>query len=207
MTSKRRAQLTKEAIVVAAIRIAERDGMAKLSMRNLARELGFEAMSLYTHVASKADVFTGMVEHVVAELELADIDATFEWRAALRQHALDLKALFERYPWSVELWLRSIPGPNRFDLMEWQLAAFAASGLSEQHAHRAYHALFNHTVGFMLQRQAMMFASDDTAVNAMISTLDPNRHAHVFHHIDQHRNGDIGDSFEFTLDLLLDSFG
>ena len=114
-------------------------------------------------------------------------DDTFEWRAALREHALDLKALFERHPWSVELWLRSIPGPRRFDLMEWQLAAFAASGLSEQDAHKAYHALFNHTVGFMLQRQAMTFTGDDAAVNEMISTLDPDRHAHVLHHVDQHR--------------------
>jgi AcrR family transcriptional regulator len=206
MTTQRRPQLTREAIVDAAIRMADRDGLAKLSMRNLARELGFEVMSLYTHVSSKADLFTGMVEHAASQLELPEIDDTFEWRAALREHALDLKALFERHPWSVELWLRSIPGPRRFDLMEWQLAAFAASGLSEQDAHKAYHALFNHTVGFMLQRQAMIFTGDDAAVNEMISTLDPARHAHVLHHVDQHRTGDIGDSFEFTLDLVLDSF-
>jgi hypothetical protein len=41
----------------------------------------------------------------------------------------------------------------------------------------------------------------------MIATLEPERHAHVLHHVDQHRNGDIGDSFEYTLDLLLDSYG
>ena len=206
MTTKRRPQLTKEAIVDAAIRIAERDGLAKLSMRNLAAELGCKVMSLYTHVRNKADLHTSMVERSVEQLELPDIDNTFEWRAALRTHALDLKALFERHPWSVELWLRSIPGPSRFDLMDWQLAAFAASGLSEQDAHKIYHALFNHTVGFMLQRHAMTFAGDDAAVDEMISTLDPDRHAHVLHHVDQHRNGDSGDSFEFTLDLLLDSY-
>ena len=206
MTTKRRPQLTKEAIVDAAIRVAERDGLAKLSMRNLATEVGFEVMSLYTHVSNKADVHTSMVERAVEELELLDIDDTFEWRAALREHALDLKALFERHPWSVELWLQSIPGTRRFDLMEWQLAAFAASGLSEQDAHRAYHALFNHTVGYMLQRHAMTFTGDDAAVDEMIRTLDPDRHTHVLHHVDQHRNGDIGDSFEYTLDLLLNSY-
>ena len=206
MTTKRRPQLTKEAIVDAAIRVAERDGLAKLSMRNLATEVGFEVMSLYTHVSNKADVHTSMVERAVEELELLDIDDTFEWRAALREHALDLKALFERHPWSVELWLQSIPGTRRFDLMEWQLAAFAASGLSEQDAHRAYHALFNHTVGYMLQRHAMTFTGDNAAVDEMIRTLDPDRHTHVLHHVDQHRNGDIGDSFEYTLDLLLNSY-
>lgn len=206
MTPKRRPQLTREAIVDAAVRVAERDGLAKLSMRNLATELGFEVMSLYTHVNNKADVHTSMVERSVEQLTLPDIDDTFEWRTALREHALDLKALFERHPWSVELWLRSIPGPRRFDLMDWQLAAFAASGLSEQDAHKAYHALFNHTVGYMLQRHAMTLTGNDAAVNEMISTLDPDRHAHVLHHVDQHRNGDIGDSFELTLDLLLNSY-
>ncbi|RZV42820.1 MAG: TetR/AcrR family transcriptional regulator [Acidimicrobiales bacterium] len=205
MTTKDRPKLTREAIVDAAIRVADRDGLAKLSMRNLAKELGFEVMSLYTHVSNKADLHTGMVEHCIDQLETPDIDDTFDWRTALRKHALDLKALFEHHPWSVELWVRSIPGPRRFDLMDWQLAAFAASGLSEHDAHRAYHAFFNHTVGYMLQRHAMTFAGDEAAIGKMIATLDPDRHAHVLHHVDQHRNGHIDDSFEFTLDLLLDS--
>lgn len=207
MSTRRRPQLTREAIIDAAIRVAERDGLDNLSMRNLAAELGFEVMSLYTHVSSKADLHTDMVERAVGRLELPDIDDAFEWRAALREHACDLKALFERHPWSVELWLRSAPGPRRFDLMEWQLAAFAASGLSEHDAHQAFHALFNHTVGYMLQRHGTAFSSNAAAVDAMISTLDPDRHAHVLHHVDQHRHGDIGDSFELTLDLLLREVG
>lgn len=206
MTTSRRPTLTREAIVDAAIRVAERDGLAKLSMRNLATELGFEVMSLYTHVANKADLHTSMVERSVEELEMPDIDDTFEWRSALRAHSLKIKAMFERHPWAVDLWLRSAPGPRRFDLMEWQLAAFANSGLSERDAHTAYHALFNHTVGYMLQRSAMTFGNNAAAVDEIIDTLDPDRHAHVLHHIDQHRNGDQGDSFEFTLDLLLDSY-
>lgn len=203
----KRPQLTRAAIVDSAIHIAERDGLAKLSMRKLATELGFEVMSLYTHVRNKADLHTGMVEASVVQLDLPHIDDMFDWRTSLRQHALDLKALFERQPWLVELWLTSIAGPLRFDLMDWQLAAFGASGLSEPDAHQAYHAFFNHTVGFMLQRQAMAFAGNSAAIEEMIRTLEPDRHANVLHHVDQHRNGNTGDSFEFTLDLLIDSFG
>jgi len=206
VTIKRRPPLTRQAIVDAAIKITERDGLTKLSMRKVAAELGFEAMSLYTHVTSKDDVLTGMVERSIEQIQLPPIDQEFAWRDALRKHALDLAALFERHPWSVELWLKSIPGPLRFDLMEWQLAAFAASGLSEQEAHMAYHAYFNHTVGFMLQRHAMTYAGNDVAIAKMISTLDADRHANVLHHVDQDRNGDSGDSFEYTLDLLLNHY-
>lgn len=201
-----RGKLTRASIVDAAIHVADRDGLAKLSMRRLAGELGFEVMSLYTHVTNKADLHTGMVECVVDELVLPAIDDDFEWRSGLRGHALDLKDLFDRHLWSVELWLRSIPGPRRFDLMDWQLAAFAMSGMSEKDAHTAYHALFNHTVGFMLQRQAMRYAGDEEAIAGMMKTLEADRHAHVLRHIDQHRQGDTGDSFEFTLDLLLATY-
>lgn len=75
--------------------------------------------------------------------------------------------------------------PVRSD--EWQLAAFKASGLDEQDAHIAYHAFFNHTVGYMLQRRAMTYAGDDAAIERMPSTLSPDRHSHVLHHVDQHR--------------------
>ncbi len=208
MASTARPPLTRGAIIEAAIRVAERDGLAKLSMRKIAAELGFEVMSLYTHVKNKADLHTGMVERLVDQLVLPDIDEAFEWQPALRQHSLDLKAMFEQHPWSVDLWVRSVPGTRRFDLMEWQLAAFASSGLNERDAHTAFHALFNHTVGYMLQRQAMANAgSDDSAaIESMLEVVEPQRHAHVLHHVDQHRNGETGDAFEFTLDLLLQSF-
>jgi len=206
MPAKSRPKLTRETVINAAIRIAETDRLAELSMRTLAADLGFEVMSLYTHVRNKDDLLTGMVECCVEQLKLPNIDDTFRWRPVLRTHALDLASLFEVHPWLVELWLRSAPGPNRFDLMEWQLAAFAVSGLNEQDAHKAYHAYSNHIVGHMLQRHAMTSVGDEAAVAEMISTLDQTRHGHMMRHIDQHRNGDIGDSFEFTLDLLLDGY-
>ena len=206
MTTNRRPPLTRDAVVDAAIRIADRDGLSKLSMRNLAAEVGLKVMSLYTHVNNKADLHSAMVERCVEQLEMPAIDDSFQWRPALRAHSIGLKEMFERHPWSVDLWVRSTPGPRRFDVMEWQLAAFGTSGLTEQAAHTAFHALFNHTVGFMLQRQAMASTGDSATVDEMISTLDPERHAHVLHHVDQHRRGDTGDSFEYTLDLLLESY-
>ncbi len=203
MSSDPRPQLTRSAIVDAAIRIADVHGLTRLSMRNLAGDLGYEAMSLYTHVRNKADLHTTMVDRCIDELELPEIDETFAWRPTLRRHALDLKALFDRHPWAVELWLQAYPGPRRFDLMEWQLAAFAASGLPDLDAHTLFHAFGNHVVGFMLQRHAMTYAGDDEAIAQMLSTLDPERHEFVLQHVEQHRNGDAGDSFELTLDLLL----
>ena len=48
--------LTRERILTAALALADAHGVDGLSMRNLARELGVGAMSLYNHVEGKDDV-------------------------------------------------------------------------------------------------------------------------------------------------------
>ena len=51
-----RAGLTKAQVFRAAVRVADDGGIAALTMRKLAHELGVEAMSLYHHVADKDEV-------------------------------------------------------------------------------------------------------------------------------------------------------
>ena len=67
----RRAQLTRQRVVAAAVELADRDGIESISMRRLAQELGVEAMSLYTHVRNKDDLLDGMVDAVVSEIPLS----------------------------------------------------------------------------------------------------------------------------------------
>src|SRR6202011_1775405 len=78
--AKRRAALTRERILRAAISLADRDGIESLSMRKLGQELGVEAMSLYNHVRNKVDMLDGMVDVVFSEIDLpAD---GIDWRTA-----------------------------------------------------------------------------------------------------------------------------
>ena len=51
-----RAGLSADAIVAAAIRIADAKGLEAVSMERVARKLGFTTMSLYRHVASKEEL-------------------------------------------------------------------------------------------------------------------------------------------------------
>ena len=59
---ERRAPLTRERVLRAAIELADRDGLEALSMRKLGQELGVDAMALYRHVRSKDDLFDGIIE-------------------------------------------------------------------------------------------------------------------------------------------------
>ncbi|NNC75792.1 MAG: TetR family transcriptional regulator, partial [Acidimicrobiia bacterium] len=59
-----RIPLSKDRVLTAAIGLADQQGLDALTMRNLASELGVEAMSLYYHVANKEALLDGVVDTV-----------------------------------------------------------------------------------------------------------------------------------------------
>src|SRR4029450_7016360 len=64
------AGLSKQRVVVEAVRLADREGVDGLSMRRLAGALGAGAMSLYHYVASKEEVLDAMIDVVFGESDL-----------------------------------------------------------------------------------------------------------------------------------------
>ena len=72
----RRAPLSRQRALTAAIELADAEGIEALTMRKLAQSLGVEAMSLYHHVRNKNDILDGMVDMVFAEIKLPPEDAT-----------------------------------------------------------------------------------------------------------------------------------
>lgn len=66
---ERRRQQTRAEILEAAWRLAERDGIAALSLRELAGEVGMRAPSLYTYFESKAAIYDAMFAQGYRELD------------------------------------------------------------------------------------------------------------------------------------------
>lgn len=75
-----RAPLTRERVLDAALALIDRSGPTALSMRKLGAELGVEAMSLYNHVTSKADVLDGVVGVLWREVEAHAGTVDGDWR-------------------------------------------------------------------------------------------------------------------------------
>jgi len=144
---ERRAPLTREQVVTAAIVLADRDGIGSISMRKLAQDLGVEAMSLYTHVRSKDDLLDGMVDAVISMIPV-DADAA-DWRASLRRMALDARGVMLRHPWAppvVET--RAAPGPAGLAYVNAVLGILREGGFSIAQAHHALHILGSRMLGF-----------------------------------------------------------
>src|ERR1700730_2760714 len=108
--AKPRAPLSRERVLRAAIALADKGGIASLTMRNLGQELGVEAMSLYNHVANKEDILDGIVDLVFSEIALPS-DRT-GWKVGARRRAVSARHALLRHPWATSLMhSRANPGP------------------------------------------------------------------------------------------------
>jgi len=202
-TTAPREPLHRDRIVAVAVSVADSDGVAALSMRNLARHLGYEVMSLYNHVANKDELFTLMVDAVAAEIDDPPADAAP--LAAVRAVTISTHDVLVRHPWAPELWQRYLPGPARTRQMDDLLRFFDESGLSPELAHHGFHAVTNHVLGYTLQQLGMNMGDDPEArANEFLAGISDAEHPHMVAHVHQHLAGDTSSSFELVLDLILD---
>jgi len=129
---RRRPALTPEAILAAAIRIADEDGLEAVSIRRIASEIDARPMSLYDHFANKEALLAGMADEVVGEV-LIDPPLPDGWREALAAISRQLYAMLVRHPWLVFVTSKH---PRFGTNSEKQAAQFATamSGLSLESA-------------------------------------------------------------------------
>src|SRR5438094_10429967 len=99
--SRPRVRLSTERVLRAAIPIADKRGIEALTMRNLAEELGVEAMTLYYYVAKKDEIVNGILDLVVAEIEVPSNGGA--WKTAVRQRALSAHEVVVRHHWAGSL--------------------------------------------------------------------------------------------------------
>src|SRR5829696_10582624 len=109
-TSQKRAPLTRDRVLHAALKLADEGGTAALTMQRIGRRLGVEAMSLYRHVRNKDDILDGIVDLVFAEVELPSDRSS--WETVLRARSISMRAALRRHPWAITLMeSRMTPGP------------------------------------------------------------------------------------------------
>jgi AcrR family transcriptional regulator len=131
---RRNLELDVDRIVQCAIAIADADGLAALSMRRVAQDLGVGTMSLYVHVPGKAELLDIMLDAVVAETvpEAPEAGADGDWRAVLERIARTNYALYLRHPWLLQVaTTRPVLGPNVTAKYESDLRAIDGIGLTD----------------------------------------------------------------------------
>ncbi len=130
-----RTGLSVDAIVNAAIEIADAEGLDAVSMRRVADKLGVGAMSLYTHVPGRGDLADLMIDSAAGSL-YSSIDEAAEssdgWRDGLRFVAERNWLLYQRHPWLLDAeGPRAVLGPHTNDKYEAELRVIDGVGLGD----------------------------------------------------------------------------
>ncbi|MBB2991763.1 AcrR family transcriptional regulator [Mycolicibacterium iranicum] len=120
-----------EAVVGAAIGIADTEGLAALTIRAVAARLGIAPMATYTYVPGKAELLDLMLDAVYGQMPRTDI-AGLPWRDRVSTIAGENRDLFAQHPWVVQLATTRPPlGPGAMAKYEHELRAFDGLGLSD----------------------------------------------------------------------------
>src|SRR5436305_558853 len=97
MARPRSPLLSHERIVVAAIALVDAEGLAALSTRRLATQLGVSGPSLYNHFATKDDLLEAMADAVTAQVDISSLGAR-PWPQALRAWATSYRRTLAEHP-------------------------------------------------------------------------------------------------------------
>jgi AcrR family transcriptional regulator len=203
-----RLPLSRDRILAAALALVDEGGIEALSMRRLGQALGFEAMSLYNHVANKDDVIDGILDLVLAETEPPS--QADDWAAAVRASAVSVHDALRRHPWSCALLMS--PGrirPARLSYMDALLGRLREAGFTAEATYHAYHALDGHIFGFSLWQlghsvDAPQIADMAAAVERLVpADRYPYLHEHARQHLSDGPHQQVP-AFEFALDLIID---
>jgi AcrR family transcriptional regulator len=207
---KHRRTLSPERVLFAAVKLADNAGVNELSMRKLGESLGVEAMSLYNHVANKDDLLDGMVDLVFSEIPLPA--SSSDWRSAMRERAIAIRAALRRHPWAIGLMeSRRRPGAATLRHHDAVLGCLRSAGFSVELAAHAYSVLDSYIYGFVLNEQSLPFETPQEVAEVgtdMLAQFPAELYPHLSEMIHVHAmkpNYAYAREFEFGLELILDA--
>ena len=207
MSTGTRIPLSRDRILREALALADQSGIDAVTMRRLGQELGFEAMSLYRHVANKDDLLAGMLDLVLGEWELPD--GGDDWAEAIRGSARSVHDALRRHPWAARLLMTgSGLRPGRLRYMNALLGRLRVAGFDAETTFYVYHVLDGHIFGFTLWEIAYSSADlDDERIAKLMATIPWGDYPHLAEHSEQHTDDGPHrevSAFDLGLELILE---
>src|SRR5215469_10857872 len=122
--------LTREGIVAVAVGVMQAEGLDKVTMRRLARELDTGAASLYVYVRNTAELHAAMLERLLGQVDLSPVAAAGDWRDRLIEILTSYTIILFRQPGLAQSVLVTRPsGPAYLSLAEAILALLSVGGV------------------------------------------------------------------------------
>lgn len=149
--------------VAAALAVADAEGMAAVSMRRVASDLGSGTATLYRYITNRDELVDLMVDAVQGEDPLPELAG--DWRAGLAAVAHATRATLLRHPWLAgELTGRPSFGPNWLRRSESAMRAAVALTPDMTLATQALGTLHAYVLGSVATQQAALRAEQRTGL-------------------------------------------
>src|SRR6266536_47134 len=157
---------TRGDVVQTAIRVADAEGLAAVSMRRVAAELDVATMSLYRHVSGKDELLLLMAETVYGEEK--PVESGLDWRGAMEAHGRGLWAICRNHPWiaRVTSFTRPMLAPNGMAHTEGAMRVLSDVGLDPATALFVVVAMSGFVVGTAVNLESELEAQHETGVSS-----------------------------------------
>jgi AcrR family transcriptional regulator len=147
-------RFTRADIARAAMRIADTEGFAAVSMRRIAAELDAGTMTLYHYVRTKDELLTLLTDAVMGEVVVPDTEPfPTHWREALILLAERSRAAFRRHPWILDIADDPPIGPNSVRHFDQSLQAVSSLELDLAEKLDIVSVVDEYTFGYCLQER------------------------------------------------------
>ncbi|WP_416984226.1 TetR/AcrR family transcriptional regulator [Streptomyces sp. T028] len=98
MARPRKPLLSTDRIVETARALVDAEGLAAVSTRRLAAELGVSGPSLYNHFRTKDEILEAVADSVSAQIDLSMFEDGRDWRTALHDWAVSYRSALRDHP-------------------------------------------------------------------------------------------------------------
>ncbi len=205
-----RPALTRRRIVLKALNLVEEHGLDALTMRRVASALAVTPMSLYNHVADKAELVDLMVDFLIGDVVAKLPQDHGDWEAKLRAQARHNHDMWRAHPGIVRVYAEGVTmGPNGLLNTEYALGLLRDAGFCAEEAAAAFMLLYRWSMATLLVGRTRPVSrhlapppaptSKEDRLRAYFSAVPleeiPNIEATVMHL--------SGSSIEFGLDIIL----
>ncbi|MEU7297216.1 TetR/AcrR family transcriptional regulator C-terminal domain-containing protein [Streptomyces exfoliatus] len=161
--------LTLDQLALAALAVIDRDGLAGLSMRTVAKELAMSPMGLYRYVADREELEGLVVDRVLGAVDTTPPPADTPWQERVETMAGRLRDAVIRHPGAIPLTV--IHRHHAAAGLRWSetvLGILAEAGIDDVRRVVALRALHAYVTGAIQLEHLGALSGDGTAVIAAL---------------------------------------
>lgn len=176
--------LTRAGIVTAAVDVMRAEGLERVTMRRLARELDTGAASLYVYLRNTAELHAAVLDELLGAVDLSPVTAAGEWRDRLVQVLASYTLVLFEHPSLARSALVARPsGPRYLGLVEALLTLLSEGAVPDDRAAWAVDLLLQFATTNAAEHGTRGLAMDareeENALEAALRAASPLTHPHI----------------------------